>query len=542
MKRSFWSFALIICLALIPVGSATASDWTLMHYEQGTSTAPSGYLNGISIIDEDNVFFSGLDMIYTTGLIPLPETNELVFFSTDGGTNLITAYSLPVTINLGSPDFGNSMIMVNDIHFTSTTDGFLVGVFASGNFAQAISSTRGWVAKTTDGGQTWTDCNLNPEPVSGILYNEMRGIAFLDNTGYVASDAKHIYRTDDGGANWAGLSNVPGTSDKLTDIAIIDQSNVFIAGWNDYVDYYYDDKGGETKGQEDILYASDGILAKTGDGGTSWQKLMEESEAGFTSLVFTDADHGWMTTSGYDDWDEAASSSLLYTTDGGVNWTEATMPEIDGEGGIGDVYIVTGVSMTTSETGWAIGFHIYTDQSLVFYTDDGGVNWVFDDYYGTGQLYDINMLDNRTGFIVGAEMTVLRYYNNTNEAPVANAGVDRSVNPGATVTLDGTASYDPDGDDITYNWTQVSGQDIAFDDATSATPTFTTYNTDESYVIQLVVNDGLTDSEPDTMTVTAGAPVDDDDDDSSDDDDDDSGSDNDDSGDDDDDDSGGCGC
>ena len=46
----------------------------------------------------------------------------------------------------------------------------------------------------------------------------------------------------------------------------------------------------------------------------------------------------------------------------------------------------------------------------------------------------------------------------------------------AAVSLDGTDSYDPDGDPISsYSWTVVeipSGSSAALDDATSATPSF----------------------------------------------------------------------
>jgi hypothetical protein len=39
--------------------------------------------------------------------------------------------------------------------------------------------------------------------------------------------------------------------------------------------------------------------------------------------------------------------------------------------------------------------------------------------------------------------------------------------------LDGSESFDPDGDPITYSWQQVSGPAVELDDHTSATPSFT---------------------------------------------------------------------
>ena len=60
-----------------------------------------------------------------------------------------------------------------------------------------------------------------------------------------------------------------------------------------------------------------------------------------------------------------------------------------------------------------------------------------------------------------------------NSAPVANAGVNQSVDEQTTVTLDGTASSDPDGNNnLTYNWTQAEGVSVMLSNGASAQPSF----------------------------------------------------------------------
>ena len=61
-------------------------------------------------------------------------------------------------------------------------------------------------------------------------------------------------------------------------------------------------------------------------------------------------------------------------------------------------------------------------------------------------------------FYPEASATVkLSYIATTNHAPVANAGTDQSINEGVVVTLDGSASSDPDNNTLTYTWTAPAG-------------------------------------------------------------------------------------
>ena len=88
-----------------------------------------------------------------------------------------------------------------------------------------------------------------------------------------------------------------------------------------------------------------------------------------------------------------------------------------------------------------------------------------------------------------------------NRAPVADAGTDQQPVPGAPVTLDGSASSDPDGDGLSFSWTIPAGIDAV--DSGSATLSFTTpaVNAATSFTFTLEVSDGEYGSS-DQVTVT----------------------------------------
>jgi hypothetical protein len=93
--------------------------------------------------------------------------------------------------------------------------------------------------------------------------------------------------------------------------------------------------------------------------------------------------------------------------------------------------------------------------------------------------------------------------------PVANAGPDQTVTSGATVNLDGTGSFDPAGQPLTYVWTQTSGPAIMLNDPTSATPSFTapTGPATLTFVLQVCDVVGLCDPlGGDSVTINVLAP------------------------------------
>ncbi len=89
-----------------------------------------------------------------------------------------------------------------------------------------------------------------------------------------------------------------------------------------------------------------------------------------------------------------------------------------------------------------------------------------------------------------------------NDSPVADAGPDRTgVEPG-TVTLDGSASFDPDGDPITFSWEQIGGPTVQLSGGNTSVATFTAAE-NQTYHFRLTVRDDRNGIGTDRVTVTS---------------------------------------
>ncbi len=77
-----------------------------------------------------------------------------------------------------------------------------------------------------------------------------------------------------------------------------------------------------------------------------------------------------------------------------------------------------------------------------------------------------------------------------NDPPVADAGPDQAGIASGLVNLDGSGSYSPEGNPITYQWTQIAGPAVSITNATSAKASFTSTDS-QSYAFRLTVKDNF---------------------------------------------------
>lgn len=117
--------------------------------------------------------------------------------------------------------------------------------------------------------------------------------------------------------------------------------------------------------------------------------------------------------------------------------------------------------------------------------------------------FELQVTDNRGATAKDTVKIIVNTGNSTNQPPVAHAGADQSITvPTYSCTLNGSASYDPDGTIAVYQWSKIDGP-VSFLIESPSTSTTTVRNLIQGiYQFKLEVTDNGGLMAKDTVQVT----------------------------------------
>jgi photosystem II stability/assembly factor-like uncharacterized protein len=305
------------------VGGIADGFGTIIHTADGAATwdrqgsattIPNVTISGVSAVDTQNVWVVG-DQSDGYGVI---------LHTTDGGQTWVRQ---------GGPE---------DI-----PDAALGGVSAVDAETAWVAGKPGAVLLTTDGGQTWQQKDTGyPDANFAAITAADRDTAWaVGSNGEGGNEHILIVKTTDGGASWSPQ----GTRSALGSSALIDaHAASATVAWGVGTEFTvaYTSTGGATWanlppgpswyhlngvcaiGTETAWVAADyNVVLRTTDAGRTWDHFAPPTRHGTSYMLgVSAADANTACVVGADMEHANDEAVIVYTTDGGANWTEATSP------------------------------------------------------------------------------------------------------------------------------------------------------------------------------------------------------------------------
>jgi photosystem II stability/assembly factor-like uncharacterized protein len=261
----------------------------------------------------------------------------------------------------------------NDMHFPTKSVGYACG-------GTAFGIHKNFIAKTTNGGQTW----------DSLTSNSFTGYSFMNihfanaTTGFVSGEAGLLLKTTDGGTTFTSV-NLP-NGGTVTEIDFPSVSLGFFATQKFLTSSSY-------------VYS----IVRTTDLGNTWNTVYTDTMTGVTGINHRTVNRIQFLNNiaGYAC---GGNGLFLKTTNGGVSWTVTFIsPFTD----------LTGLHFTTQGKGYI------NNAGGIYKTTNDGASWAVQNVSPVSTIGQIAFANDTVGYAVGSN-GVFRTFNGGQPAGVAN--------------------------------------------------------------------------------------------------------------------------
>jgi photosystem II stability/assembly factor-like uncharacterized protein len=259
--------------------------------------------------------------------------------------------------NTWTPRGAQSKDAIRDLFFVDERNGWMVVEVNA--YELKDKDPRGYLMKTTDGGEHWTKLEIKGFDIDAIL---VRALFNRNGRGWTFGEAGSIWATRDAGETWVKLQSPT--------------RRLLLGGF--FVD---DDRG--------WIVGAGATIIQTSDGGETWYQStlpQVEKSVRFNSTSFIDNRKGWAVGSG---------GNVYTTANGGRTWErqDSTVPV--------DLF---DVKFVDEREGWAVGA-----EGTIIHTVDGGAHWTTERSGTEHPLERVFFADKNHGWAVGFGVTVVSY-------------------------------------------------------------------------------------------------------------------------------------